>query len=228
MGRQSILHWIDEIVSYSEQIHEMWKSLPRSRRDAHVFGHSYSELVLPLLRMHQLEDDTERQGSPQQSSNPHILRSEASDSQCISGLPSQLISNSESLRVLILPGCAGNSLKDFLKWYMWEHEGRSVTAFVAILNHFQSDLVRLDDLACGVSSFVDSVTLNDSLLESRVEYVCVFSCIVTRHQEFANIEACFFTDISYSALSLIPAKIRQRQSRAWIPLMAQITVSVAL
>eukprot|EP00890_Picochlorum_soloecismus_P006377 jgi/Picsp_1/6740/NSC_04081-R1_ubiquitin carboxyl-terminal hydrolase 24 len=171
MGRQSILHWIDEIVSYSEQIHEMWKSLPRSRRDAHVFGHSYSELVLPLLRMHQLEDDTERQGSPQQSSNPHILRSEASDSQCISGLPSQLISNSESLRVLILPGCAGNSLKDFLKWYMWEHEGRSVTAFVAILNHFQSDLVRLDDLACGVSSFVDSVTLNDSLLESRVEHI---------------------------------------------------------
>jgi len=174
IGRHSTLHWIDEIVSYSEQIHEMWTSLPRSKREAHEFGHSYSELVLPLLRMHELEDDIERQGSPQQSTNPFTLRLKNSDSQNISTLPSQLISNSESLRVLMLPGCPGDSLKDFLRWYMWEHEGRSIAASIAILQHFQSDLVRLDDLAHGVLSFVDSVTVHDSLLESRIEYVVLF------------------------------------------------------
>jgi hypothetical protein len=174
MGRQTTLHWIDEIVSYSEQIHEMWKSLPRSKRAAHEFGHSYSELVLPLLRMHQLEEDTERQGSPKQPSNPYILRIETKDSENAHALPAQLISNSESLRVLILAGCAGDSLKNFLKWYMWEHEGRSTIASVAILTHFGSDLVRLDDLAYGISCFVDSISLNDSLQGNRLEYVHVF------------------------------------------------------
>ena len=229
MGQQTTLHWIDEIVSYSEQIHEMWKSLPRSKRAAHEFGHSYSELVLPLLRMHQLEEDTERQGSPKQPTNPYTLRIENSDSERVHSLPAQLISNSESLRVLMLAGCAGDSLKCFLKWYMWEHEGRSTTASVAILNHFGSDLVRLDDLAYGISCFVDSISLDDSLQETRIEYVYVFPCYdhITPSKFADNEEFYVFAGIFFSALSLILAKTHPRRRRIWIPLMAQITISVA-
>jgi ubiquitin C-terminal hydrolase len=169
LGKSLLVEYVDALVSFSPTIHKIWRQQTKGQKLEDNFAVMYTNLVLPLLRMHKLENqDT---ASDLQQSNPFILR--LSYGSNIKNCPALFPVNdgytvAMIVKGLLLPGAVSSTeCMLFMKWFAWEHKDRSDALVAAILLHIE-DSANLVDFASEVASIVDLLSMEDSYTASRV------------------------------------------------------------
>lgn len=167
-----LVRHIETITTFSSSIYYTWRHQNKSERKEQNFAILYSQLILPLLRMHKLPEECSPESKDVQQCNPFTLR--LSSEYVVTYIPFDFPGEdfdvaTQRINHLLLSGQIGSiDALLFMKWFAWENKFRSRVMVESLLKHIQ-DSSNLKCLASEVAPVVLFLKMEDSYTISRIK-----------------------------------------------------------